>query len=42
MGRWGVTEMVTKKKSYLDQKLRDHLHVIVGLGHLLHTVSAED
>lgn len=31
-----------EKKTYLDQELRDHLHVVVGLGHLLHAVGAED
>lgn len=27
---------------YLSQKLREHVHVIVGPGHLLHTLSTED
>lgn len=40
-----MTLMMMKKKRvcvYLSQKLRDHVHVIVSLGHLLHTVSTED
>lgn len=28
--------------AYLNQELRDHLHVAVGLRHLLHAVTAED
>lgn len=32
----------SERRTYLDQELRDHFHVVVGLGHLLHTVSTED
>lgn len=28
--------------AYLSQKLRNHFHVIVSLGHLLHSISTED
>lgn len=29
-------------RAYLSEKLRHHFHVIVSLGHLLHTISAKN